>query len=186
VIGPKFVISVGDDEEDREVANPPTEESEQFERGAICPMGIFGDDNGRPSSSGEGREHRPEELVTRVTVEGMLSDLEAEGGRQVAHRTEGPRRRQRITASAQYCHQVGHPLAERVNQGRLADTGLAADEHDPTVSGGGLTQVLRQLIEVRFALEQLHCGDLLGVESMIRRSAEGSTVVPRTSERRGQ
>ena len=69
VIGPDLVVAVGDDEEDRESANPPAEEAQQLERGAVGPMGVFADDDRRPRSRGEGRQHLPEEPVTRVAVE---------------------------------------------------------------------------------------------------------------------
>ena len=51
-------------------------------------MGIFGDDDRRPRSRGESREHPPEKPVTRITVEGLLVDQEAERRGKVAHGTE--------------------------------------------------------------------------------------------------
>src|SRR4051812_40192694 len=88
VIGPDLVVAVSDNEENRQISNPPAEEADQLERGTVGPVGIFGDDDRRSRSRGESREHSPEEPVTRVFVEGVRVDLEAERGREVAHGTE--------------------------------------------------------------------------------------------------
>ena len=70
MIGPYLIVAVGDDEEDGEHSNAPAEETEQFERGTVGPMGIFGDNDYWPGSGGEDREHLAEEPVTGVAVEG--------------------------------------------------------------------------------------------------------------------
>ena len=129
VIGPDLIVTVGDDEEDRQIPNPPPEEAQQLERGAVGPVGVFADDDRRPRPRGEGREHLPEEPITRVAVEGLLVDEEAERGRQVAHGTERTRRGERVARGPQHRRGCRDPAAERVDQRGLANPGLAADEH---------------------------------------------------------
>jgi hypothetical protein len=117
VIGPDLVVTVRDDEEDGKFANSPPEESEQLERGAVRPMGVFGDDDHRPRSRGEGRKHLPEEPVTRVAVEGAVVDEEAERRGKVAHRTERTRRGERVARGPQHHRSGGDPAAELVGEG---------------------------------------------------------------------
>ena len=153
VIGPDLVVTVGDDEEDREIANPPAEEAEQLERGTVGPVGIFGDDDRRPRPGGEGRQHLPEEPIPGVAVEGVLVDAQAERGRQVAHGTERTRCGERVARGPQHRRCRGDPAAERLDERGLADPGLTANEHQAPMSGGGLAQVLLELVQVLFALE---------------------------------
>ena len=153
VIGPDLVVAVRNDEEDGKSPNPPPEESKQLERGAVGPVGVFGDDDHRPRSRGESREHLPEEPVTRVAVKRTIVDQEAERRGKVAHGAEWTRRGKRIARSPQHRRSVGDPAAELVGERRLAHTGLAANEHQAPVPRGGLAQMLLELLQVRFPLE---------------------------------
>ena len=153
VIGPDLVVAVGDDEEDREIPNPSTEEAQQLDRGAVGPVGVFGDDDGRPGSRRESREHLPEEPVACLAVEGRVVDEEAERRGKVAHGAEWTRRGERVARGPQHDRSIGDAAAELVGEGGLAHPGLAADEHHAPVPRGGLAQMLLELLQVRFPLE---------------------------------
>ena len=96
MIGPNLVVTVGDDEEDWESSNPSAEESQQLERCSVRPMGVFANDDRWPRPRRESRKHLPKELVTRITVKGVLRDPQAERGGKVAHGTERTRGGQRV------------------------------------------------------------------------------------------
>ena len=153
VIGPDLVVTVGDDEEDGKSADPPPEEAEQLERGAVRPMGVFGDDDRRPRSRGEGRQHLPEEPVTRVAVEGAVVDQEAERRGKVAHGTERTRRGERVAGGPQHHRSAATRRQNSSARVDLAHAGLAANEHQAPVPRGGLAQMLLKLLQVRFPLE---------------------------------
>ena len=116
-------------------------------------MGIFGDNDRRPRSRGEGREHLSKEPVTRGAVEGVLVNQEVKRWGQVAHGTERTWGGERVAGGPQDRGSAGDPAAELVGEGRLAHTGLAPDEHQAPLPRLGLAQMLRQVIQVRFALE---------------------------------
>src|ERR687897_1954606 len=92
VIGPNLVVAVGNDEERAQPSDTPAEKAEQLERGAVGPVGVFGDDDRRSWSRGEGSQRLPEEPLTGVAVEGMLIGQETKRGREVAHGAERTRR----------------------------------------------------------------------------------------------
>ena len=130
-------------------ANPPAEEAQQLERGAVGPMGVLADDDRRPRPRGEGRQHLPKEPVTRVALERELVDLQTECRSQVADRTERTRRGERVARRPQHRRRPGDPAAELVGERRLAHAGLAAHEHHPPVPRSGLAQMLLELLQVR-------------------------------------
>ena len=107
MIGADFVVAVGDDEEDAKLADAPAEEAKQLQRGAVGPMGVFADEDGRSRSRGEGAPAPPERAAPGIAIKGMLVDVEAERGGQVAHRTERTGRGERVARGAQHCRRVG-------------------------------------------------------------------------------
>jgi len=109
-------------------------------------MGVLGDDDGRPWSRGEGSKHFPKEPVTRVAVERVIVDQQAERRSKVAHGTEWTRRGKRVTRGPQHYRSVCDPAAELVGEGRLAHSGLAADEHHAPAPRGDLAQMLLKLL----------------------------------------
>jgi hypothetical protein len=116
-------------------------------------MSVSGDDDGRPGSPGEGRKHRPEEPVTRVFIEGVRVDVEAEGGGEVAHGTEWTRRGEGVAGGPQHRGRPSDLAAELVGQGGLARPGLAAHEHQATLACRGLAQMPSEVIQVVFAFK---------------------------------
>ena len=108
---------------------------------------------------GERGQHRPEQPIARVSVaavEPWPVDLETERGRQVAQRAERTRRRQGVARCPQDSGRAGEAGDKLVNEGGLADAGLAADEDHAPVPGRGVPPVVIELCQVRFALDQVH------------------------------
>ena len=116
-------------------------------------MGVFADDDRRPRSRGEGRQHLPEEPVARVAVEGGCVDQEAKRRGKVAHGTERTRRGERVAGGPQHRRSAATRRQNSSTRVGLADSGLAANEHQAPVPGGGLAQMLLELLQVRFPLE---------------------------------
>jgi hypothetical protein len=137
VIGSNLVVAVRDDDEDREISNPSTEEAQQLDRDAIGPVGVFGDDDRRSWSRGEGSQRLPEEPLTGVAVEGVLIGQETKRGGEVAHGAERTRRRERVARGPQHRRSRG-AAGELLDQRGFANPGLAANEYHPPVPRGGL------------------------------------------------
>ena len=153
MVGPDLIVPVGHDDEDRQITNAPPKEAEQLERGAVGPVGVFGDDDRWPRSRGEGRQHLAEQPVPRVAVEGGLLDAQTKGWGQIPYRTERTRRGQGITGGLEDLRGGVNLAAERLDQGGLAHPGLPAHEYQAPLAGGGVTQMLTQVIEGLLALE---------------------------------
>ena len=153
VIAPNLVVTIGDDDEDGKRSNPPAEEAEQLDCGPVGPMGVFADDDRRPRTGGERREHLPKEPIAGVAVERLLVNLYTESRRQVADRTERTGRRKCVARHPQEFRCAGDLAAEGLNQGGLAHPGLAADEHHAPVARGGLAQMLLELLQMGFSLD---------------------------------
>ena len=104
-------------------------------------------------SCGEGRQHLPEELVPGVAVDRVLVDVEAERRGQIAHGTERTRGGKRVAPGPQHHRCPGDLLAKCLDQGGLTHPSFAANQHHPPLSGGGVTQMLAEVLQGLFALE---------------------------------
>jgi hypothetical protein len=153
VVGSDFVIAVGDDEEDRKFTDAPAEKAEQLKRGSVGPVGILGDDDHRLRPRGKRREDVPEEAVSRVAIERLLDDPQAERGRQITYGTERTGGGEGVTRGAHDRRTLANAATERLGQRGLADTRLTSEEDDAPATSGHLSQVILKTREGGFALE---------------------------------
>jgi hypothetical protein len=169
VIAANFVVAVGNEVQVSEVANPPAKKAEDFERGAIGPVGILTDEHDGFRARGQRRQDGPEELFASLALEETLVTWQAEHSREVTHRTEGTRCRERVARESEHVDLARDPPAEFIDQRRLADAGLAGKEDDAAMPRGGLPQVILKLLEIRLAFEKRQCRHLLAVRIRQRR-----------------
>ena len=174
MIGPDLVVTVGDDEEGAQPADPPAEEPQQLERGAVGPMGVLADHERRARPRGQGRKYLPEERFAGIAVKSVWLDLEPERGSKVTDGAERTRCGERIARRAQRGRRTGDPPAELVDQRGLADTGLAADEDHPPVPGRGQPEVLLELGQGGSRSSSCIAG-LRGAGLMIRRAQRAAS-----------
>src|SRR6266849_1422824 len=115
----------------------------------VRPMDVFEYGQGRPALSAQLGEHGSEEFsalkATRLQIK-----------IHVEYRAQRARGRQRVAAADQYPRPATCPLREPRDECGLADPGLAANEDEAAITGGGLTEEGVQAIELFRALEQLH------------------------------
>jgi len=76
-----------------------------------------------------------------------LQQVSAELAGDVVDRCERPRREQAV-ARTPGPGGLGHPILELLDKGRLADSGLAGDQHEATAAVAGLVGVLEQRPEL--------------------------------------
>ncbi len=137
-----LLVAVGDDDDRGQRRDPAGQETDHVERGVVGPVqvldhqhhGGLGEDVGQDAehllgvgAAGQGRGQRPAQPVG-----------------DVADRAQRPRGDQVIAPAGEHPDAPGHSLVgERPHQGRLAQPGLAGDEHDgatapraPGIEGG--------------------------------------------------
>ncbi len=171
VIGPNLIVTVPDDEENRESADSPSQEAQKLQCGSVGPMGIFADNDRRARPGGERRKYLPKEPIPGIALEGRLVDVDAKGRCQITDRTERSGRREGVARGPQQLRDATDLAAERLDQCGLAHPGFAANEHHASVPRSGLAQMLLELIQVGFALQELHRGAFRGSRFMIRPGA---------------
>src|SRR5439155_18479349 len=79
-------------------------------------------------------------------------------GGDVEERAQGSRRVQAVARAPEQAHAVGALGAEPLNERRLADSGLAGNEHEPTGAGANVGQGLLERGLERSALEKFLFG----------------------------
>ena len=80
-------------------------------------------------------------------------EFAAEHGSDVKQWPERTRRGKRVAGAAQHARSSPRVVTDTLDQRRLADAGLAAHEHKPTLTGGGLAQPVVEGSEMVFPLE---------------------------------
>ena len=129
MIGSDLIVPVGDDEEGAQATDAAAEEAEELERGAVGPVSVLADDDGRLRPGGEGGEHGPQELFAGVA-------FGSRAGRS-ADRARAPDRAQARAAPGveRASHEVrstvavpGNLAAELIDERGLADPGFAANK----------------------------------------------------------
>src|SRR5262249_55803718 len=129
-----LVIAIGNDVEDWEFADAPAKKAEDLERGAVGPVGILADYDDRSGMLGEGREDRAKELFAGLAVEAALVDRQAESRGEITDHAQGTWRREGIAGEAEHVDAVGDTPAERIDQRRLANPGLAGEEDQAAIA----------------------------------------------------
>ena len=137
---------------------PPAEEAEEIERGVVGPVDVFDDGDSRRQAPAQLTEERAEEPVAGGICRQQAVERAACLHGDVLQRAEGTGRRERVTDAAQHPPAAvrGGLLAETGDERGLADAGLAADAHEPALTGRGLAQPAVERVEVLVPLQQVH------------------------------
>jgi hypothetical protein len=107
---------------------------------------------GIPQPFEQGTEqHLPRRLVAEQLVQPV-----AEGGGDVGQRAQGPRRGQRVTGAPQDPGGLPVPKGELVDQRRLADACLTANQGQSPATGPSLREPTAEGLERRFPFEEWH------------------------------
>ena len=153
VIGADFVVAVGHDEEERRSPiRRPRKRSNSIEapsaQWASSPTMTVG-----PGRAAKAASTSRKSRSRASPSSGVLVDERPSAGARSRTAPSGPG----VESASQEVRSTaavpGDAAAERVDQGGLAHSGLAANEHQAPVPRRGMAQMLIELIQVRFALE---------------------------------
>ena len=139
VLAVQLVVAVGEDEDGRQVGDPPDEVAQRVERSVVSPVNILDDQHGRMFGPGQFRTQGGEHAVAFAAVRYSAAELGSDAADQVAERAEGPRSRQIIAVADEHPALGRQAGAQRLDQAGLADPSLAHDQHNGPVPVGGLT-----------------------------------------------
>ena len=128
--------------------HPPPQQAEQVDRGLVGPVQVLQHDHGEPVLAVQLGQGGREQAVPGGALVAQPGQLSAGLGRDVKQRAQRTRRQQPIAgppqppagASPVWASQIWPApapavcLAERLDQGGLADTGLARDQDQPPVT----------------------------------------------------
>ena len=147
-----LVGPVGQEQQRGQVVDPAADVPQEVEGGAVGPVHVLDGQHGRPVRGGQlledGREHLPEV----VRGEGV-GERPAHVPDRVAQRAERTGRQQVVAGTGE--HPPGPQGArEPAHEARLADTGLAGDEHDRSRSSGGALERSGEQAQLVVAFEQ--------------------------------
>ncbi len=156
--GRQRVVAEGDDQQHRQVAQPAPQEAEQVEGRVVGPLHVLDDQHGQAVGVAEpaaGRRRTPSSRGSAGAdrVEQGAADLAGD----VVQRRERSRREQAV-AGAPGPGGVAELVLELLDEGGLADAGLAGDQHQAPGTAARLVGVLAQRGELRLPFEQGHVG----------------------------
>src|SRR2546428_10775535 len=143
------LVPVGRDDECSHAPRAAPEEWQEIERGLVRPVNVFEYGQGRRALSAQLGEQGSEEFRASTATRHHLKI-------HVEHWAQRARGRQRVAAANQYPRTATRPLREPRDECGFADTGLAANEDEAAITGGGLTEEGVQAIQLVRALKQLH------------------------------
>ena len=152
VLAAELVGPVGQEQQRGQVVDPPADVAQQVEGGAVGPVHVLDDQHGRPVRVGQLLEDGREHLAEVVRGEGG-GERPADVPHRVAQRAERAGRQQVVAGTGE--HPPGPQGAgERAHEARLADAGLAGDEHDRSRSPGGAVERGVEQPQLAVAFEQ--------------------------------
>src|SRR6266545_1815831 len=130
-------VPVRDHQHGRQAGDPPYEEPQHVEGRLVGPVDVLHDEDGRvlrPVQLG------PEGVAHPTPVAGLerVGERASDTADQVSQRPQHPWRGEIIAVAHEQAGPGRQYRAEGVHQARLADPGLAGDDHDGTVPGPGL------------------------------------------------
>ena len=135
LIGSDLVVAIGCDEEAAGGADASAEVAQQVEGRFVGPVDVFDNEQrGARRGLGELGEDGTEDAVA-LDGGGVKEVVEAEVGRDVEERTECARGHQRVARADGDAGLPLRQLGQVVDQGGLADTCLAAEEHHAATPG---------------------------------------------------
>ena len=136
VVAVQLVVAVGQDQDGRQVGDPPDEVAQRVERRVVSPVNILDHQHGRMFGPGQFRAQGGEHAVPFAAVRDGAAELGSDAANQVAERAKGPRGRQIIAVADEHPALGGQVRAQRLDQAGLADPRLAHDQHNGPVPAG--------------------------------------------------
>jgi hypothetical protein len=148
----QLVVAVGEHQHAGQLRDTPGEVADDVQGGVVGPVHVLDDHQRGPV--GELLVHGAEDRVPLRDRRRGLGQRPVAAAGHVPERTQRARRHQVVAHADQHASVRPRVLRERPDQARLADPGLAGDQHHRATIPAGLAQRLPQPAELRVTLEQ--------------------------------
>jgi hypothetical protein len=150
----QLVVAVGQHQDGRQLGDPPGQEAQHVQGGLVGPVHVLHHQDGRVPGPVQLGPQRGQHRVPLAALRQRPGQLGADVADQVAERPQGPRRAQVVAVADQQAPVRRQQPVQRPDQARLADAGLAGDEHQPALAGRRLAGGLGELGELTLAFEK--------------------------------
>ena len=149
----ELVIAVRREHEHRDLADPPSEQAKNIERGLVCPVRVLDDEHGR--GRGERLEQLHGDLMrSRATFDELL-EIACQGPGNLGDRPERSRCEERVARPEQHPSVTSVLVAEVLHESGLADPRLTPDESEPALAlSYDCLEAPAERLERRIALEK--------------------------------
>ena len=137
VLAVQLVVAVGEDQDGRQVGDPPDEETQRVERRVVSPVNVLNNQNGRMLGPGQFGAQGGEYAVAVAAVGHGAAELGSYAAHKVAEWAKGPRGRQIIAVADEHPALGGQMGAQCLDQAGLADPRLAHDQRNGPAPAGG-------------------------------------------------
>jgi hypothetical protein len=140
MLWPDLIIAVRNDKEHGRMLNAAAKEFEQIERCLIGPVDIFDDGDGRDRAAAQSVEEGREDRGTARLMFEQLMDAALKLLGNVVERSQRPWRKQCLTPAHAEASRLALQLGEALDQCRLANARLAADQCATTGPAGSVVE----------------------------------------------
>ena len=137
VLAGQLVVAVGQDQDGRQVGDPPDEVTQRVECRVVGPVNVLNNQNCRMLGPGQFRTQGGEHAVAVTAVRHRVAELGSYAAHQVAERAKGPRGRQIVAVADQHPALGGQVRAQGLDQAGLADPRLTHDQRNGPAPVGG-------------------------------------------------
>ena len=150
----QLVVAVGQHQHRRQAGDPACQVSQHVQGGLVGPVHVLHHQDGRVPGPVQLGPQRGQHCVPLAALGQRPGQLGADLADQVPERPQGPRGAEVVAVADQQAPLGRQQPAQRPDQARLADAGLAGDEHQPALAGRRLVGGLGELGELAVAFEK--------------------------------
>ena len=150
----QLVVAVGQHQDGRQFGDPAGQVPQHVQGGLVGPVHVLHHQDGRVPGPVQLGPQRSRHRVPLATLGQRPGQLGADAADQVTERPQGPRGAEVVAVADQQAPVRRQQPPDRPDQARLADAGLAEDEHQPALAGRRLAGGLGELGELAVAFEK--------------------------------
>src|SRR5215471_14650735 len=178
VLAVQLVVAVGQDQDGRQVGDPPDEVTQRVKRRVVGPVNVLNNQNCRMLSPVQFRAQGGEHPVAVTAVCHRVAELGSYAAHQVAERAQGPRSRQIVAVADKHPALGGQVRAQSLDQAGLADPRLTNDQRNGPMPAGGRPHGTSEHRQLGLALHNppSHTAIVKGWQSYKRAARPGSAA----------
>ena len=150
----QLVVAVGQHQHSRQLGDPAGQVAQHVQGGLVGPVHVLHHQDGRVPGPVQLGPQRGQHCVPLPALGQRPGQLGADLADQVTERPQSPRGAQVVAVADQQAPVRRQQPPDRPDQARLADAGLAEDEHQPALAGRRVAGGLGEFGELAVAFEK--------------------------------